>query len=138
MTIPPDLLAAYLGAEYAVFTEPEIVLRIGERSGALSVLLEETGVESAAFVTAANPKGELAGPEHNALAAEALMRAQAEAGYACLPSEGRDPRGEWPPEPGVLILGISRHEAEVLGRSYDQNAIVYVEKGRPPELVPLV
>jgi len=63
------------------------------------------------------------------------MHAQREAGYACVPGMGRDPGGEWPSEPSVLVLGISRREAEVLGRSYDQNAIVFYEKDTAAELV---
>jgi len=52
-----------------------------------------------------------------------------------IPGVGRDPRGEWPAEPSVLVLGISRREAEILGRSYEQNAVVFVERGGAPELV---
>lgn len=135
MTIDPGLLAAYLGAEYVVFGEPDIVLRVGERSAALEALLEETGADTAAFVTAANPGGILADAGGNALSTEALYRAQEQAGYTCLAGEGRDPQDEWPAEPSVLVLGISRGEAEILGRSYEQSAIVFVEKGRPPELL---
>ncbi|MGH8720503.1 MAG: DUF3293 domain-containing protein, partial [Burkholderiales bacterium] len=51
--------------------------------------------------------------------------------------EGRDPQQEWPAEPSVLVVGIARAEAEVLGRGYEQNAIVFVEKGKAPELVML-
>lgn len=135
MTIDPGLLAAYLGAEYVIFGEPDIVLRVGEASAALEALLQETGADTAAFVTAANPGGLLAEAGDNALSTEALYRAQEQAGYTCLAGEGRDPQDEWPAEPSVLVLGISRAEAEILGRSYEQNAIVFVEKGRPPELL---
>jgi hypothetical protein len=135
MPVGPDLIVAYLGAEYIVFGAPELVLRIGEPSAALDALLEAEGAHSAAYVTAANPGGRLAGTTENVLASTALLEAQREAGYACFAGEGRDPQDEWPPEPSVLVVGIARAEAEVLGRSYDQNAIVYVEKGKAPELV---
>jgi hypothetical protein len=52
--------------------------------------------------------------------------------------EGRDPAGKWPAEPSVLAVGMSRHEAMVMGRSYEQNAIVFIEKGKAPELVVLL
>jgi hypothetical protein len=135
VTIDPKLLAAYLAAEYVVYSEPMILLRIGEWSEALDALLEDAGAETAAFVTAANPGGRPADPADNALAAEALLLAQEQAGYACVVGEGRDPLGEWPAEESVLVLGMPRAEAEILGRSYEQNAIVYLERGRPPELV---
>lgn len=118
-----------------MFTAPPVALRIGESSDALDALLEDAGVDTAAFVTAANPRGMPADPEDNALSTEALLVAQREAGYACVPGAGGDPRGEWPSEPSVLVLGISRREAEILGRSYEQNAIVFVERGGAPELI---
>jgi hypothetical protein len=71
----------------------------------------------------------------NELACAALHQALADAGYVCYLGEGRDPEGGWLAEPSVLALGISRHEAMVLGRSYEQNAIVFVQKASPPELV---
>ena len=135
MPVGPDLIAAYLAADYVVFGEPELVLRIGEASDELDALLEADGADSAAFVTAANPHGRIAGTTENVLATTALLQAQREAGYACYAGEGRDPQQEWPAEPSVLVVGIPRREAEVLGRSYEQKAIVFVEKGRPPELV---
>jgi hypothetical protein len=136
--IPSDQLAAYRNAEYAVFTDDPFVLRVGERSDRLDAMLEDAGVETAAFVTAANPAGMPADARDNALSTEALLNAQREAGYACLSGAGRDPLGAWPAEPSVLVLGISRREAEILGRSYGQNAIVFFEKGAAAELVVLV
>lgn len=135
MPVGLDLIAAYLAADYVVFGEPELVLRVGEASEALDALLEAEGTNTAAFVTAANPHGRPAGRTENVLATTALLEAQREAGYACLAGEGRDPQGEWPAEPSVLVLGVTRAEAEVLGRSYEQNAIVFVERGKAPELV---
>jgi hypothetical protein len=35
----------------------------------------------------------------------------------------------------VLAIGISRENATAAGRAFGQNAIVFVEKGRAPELV---
>jgi hypothetical protein len=37
----------------------------------------------------------------------------------------------------VLAIGISRENAEAAGRAFGQNAIVFAEKGKPPELVVL-
>ena len=130
-----DLIAAYLAADYVVFGEPELVLRIGEASAALDALLEAEGAQTAAYLTAANPQGRLAAQAENLLATTALLEAQREAGYACYAGEGRDPQREWPAEPSVLVVGISCAEAETLGRGYEQNAIVFLEKGKPPELV---
>jgi len=133
----PDLRAAYEKALYVVLGAPDLVIRIGERNPDLDDLLDADGVETAAFLTAANPNGILQGKEENELARAALHQVLADEGYICYVGEGRDPEGEWPAEPSILALGISRHEAEVIGRSYEQNAIVFIERGKPPELVVL-
>jgi hypothetical protein len=135
--VRPDLLAAYQKALYVVYGAPELVIRIGERNEDLDALLEADGLDTAAYLTAANPGGELQTKMENELACAALHQALADAGYICYLGEGRDPEGDWPAEPSILALGISRHEAEVIGRSYEQNAIVFIERGKAPELVVL-
>jgi hypothetical protein len=137
MPMTPELRTAYEQALYVVYGSPELVLRVGEPSEALDALMDEEGAESAAFLTAANPRGELQPQRENELSSAALHQALADAGYSCLLGEGRDPKDEWPPEPSVLAIGISRHEAAVIGRSYEQNAFVFIERGKPAELVPL-
>lgn len=131
------LLDAYRRALYVVYGAPDLVFRIGERNATLDALLDEEGADTAAYLTAANPNGELQEERTNALSCAALHQALADAGYTCYAGEGRDPRGKWPPESSVLAVGISRHEAIVIGRSYEQNAIVFIEKGEAPELVAL-
>ena len=137
MPLRPDLRAAYEKALYVVLGAPDLVIRVGERNADLDDLLEADGVETAAFLSAANPNGILQGQAENELARAALHQVLADEGCICYVGEGRDPEGEWPAEPSILALGISRHEAEVIGRSYEQNAIVFIERGKPPELVVL-
>ena len=135
MPLPPDLLAAYTKALYVVFGAPDLVIRIGEPNEVLDAVMDEEGADTAAFLTAANPGGALQDKRANDLSAAALHQALADAGYSCFVGEGRDPEGDWPPEPSVLAVGISRQEAAVIGRSYEQNAIVFIELGKAPELV---
>ena len=130
MPLTPDLIEAYEQACYALEAGP--VLRIGAHSAALDRLLEAHGAATAAFVTAANPRGE----ERANAANEAAMAAlRASLRWPWLPGEGRDPAGRWRAEPSVLVLGISRAQAEALGRRLEQNAIVFVQEGSPAELV---
>ena len=114
---------------------PELVLRIGEPSPRLDALLEAAGADSAAFVTAANPRGERRSAAENRAAAAALRELLAAAGYPLHAGEGRDPEGRWPAEPSFLVVGIYRANAEALGRLFQQNAIVCVLKNGSPELV---
>ena len=135
MRLDPELLEAYRCALYVVYGAPDLVIRIGERNAALDALLDEDGADTAAYLTAANPNGELQDETANEVSCAALHQALADAGYTCFAGEGRDPAGHWPAEPSVLAVGISRREAMMMGRSYEQSAIVFIEHGNAPELV---
>ena len=138
MPLDSGLLQAYRRAHYVVYGAPELVIRIGERNAALDALLDEDGAATAAYLTAANPGGMPQEPGANEISCAALHQALADAGYTCYLGEGRDPASRWPAEPSVLAVGVSRHEAMVIGRSYEQNAIVFIERGKAPELVVLL
>src|SRR5256885_11703565 len=134
MSATPELIAAYEKALYVVFGMPELVIRIGEPNPDLDELLEAEGAATAAFITAANPQGELTSAWKNEIADAALVDTQTKAGYRCFEGEGRDRQGRWKPERSALVVGISRADAESVGRAFGQNAIVFVERGRAPEL----
>jgi glycine/D-amino acid oxidase-like deaminating enzyme len=136
MPLTPELIAAYENADYVVYAQPELVLKIGEPSRRLDTLLEQEGTATAAFLTAANPRSEPRPPAENAAALARLDQVIAAAGYPWRPGEGREPDGSWV-EPSRLVMGIYRDNAEKLGRIFGQNAIVFIEKGRAPELVVL-
>jgi len=137
VTATPELIAAYEKALYVVFGKPELVLRIGRHNPDLDELLEAEGAATAAYITAANPRGEARTAWQNEIANAALVELQTKAGHPCYEGEGRDPEKRWTPERSVLVIGISRPDAEAVGRAFEQNAIVFVEKGRAPELVVL-
>ena len=128
------LLEAYEDSDYVVFAEPELVLRIGEPSPRLDRLLETHEAESAAFVTAANPRSEKRSAAQNAEAMSALEGILAAAGYPRYPGEGRAADGSWR-EASVLAVGIYRENAAALGKLFGQNAVVFIEKGKAPELL---
>jgi putative PIN family toxin of toxin-antitoxin system len=130
MPLTPGLIQAYENASYAL--DSGAVLRVGVRDPDLDRLLGARGATTAAFVTAANPRGEARTRAENEAAMSALRASLA---LPWLPGEGRDPGGHWSAEPSLLVLGIARADAEALGRRLEQNAIVFVEQGRAPELV---
>ena len=137
MALSRELLTAYEDADYVVFTKPELILRIGEPSPRLDALLEEAGADSAAYISAANPRGERRPEAANQASHSVLKDLVAASGYPHFPGEGRDPEGRWAPEPSFLVLGIYRDNAELMGQLFGQNAIVFVEKGEAPRLLPL-
>jgi hypothetical protein len=142
MPLDPALRAAYERAEYVVFGSPPVQFRVGEPSEVIEALMAMHRATCGAFVSSANTRG-VATPENERRLAAFLLRSQTDeltaAGkYRVFHGEGRDPEGKWNAEPSVLILGIPRAEAEALGRRLEQNAIVWIEQGRAPELLVLV
>jgi len=125
---------AYRNADYVVFADREFVLRIGEPSAVLDELIRNEGATTAAFITAANPRGDPRSTEENGVANAALQNFVATAGYPHYWGEGRDPFGSWA-EPSFLVIGIYRANAEALAQLFEQNAIVFCEVGRAPELI---
>jgi hypothetical protein len=134
MALSAKLLAAYRKTDYVVFAEPPLVIRVGAPSRELDALLEGEDATSAAYISACNPRSERASDAENEAASAALVASQKEAGYALYRGEGRNPGGGWA-ERSYLIIGIARADAETLGRAFEQNAIVFCEKGRPAELI---
>jgi len=132
----PEQLEQYRKADYVVFADRQVVLRVGEPNPELDDLIVTEGATTAAFVTAANPRGEKRSDTENGVANAALQSFVSAAGYPHFWGEGRDPFGSWA-EPSFLVIGIYRANAEALGQLFEQNAIVFCEVGRAPELVVL-
>lgn len=137
MALDSELLKAYRQAEYVVFGEPPLVLRVGEANRRLDTILEAARKETAAFLTACNARGERRSDADNQAAQVRLEQALEEKPYGCYPGEGRDPEGRWPAEPSLLVVGIPRADAEALGRRFEQNALLFVERGGAPQLIVL-
>ncbi|HTM60372.1 MAG TPA: DUF3293 domain-containing protein [Burkholderiales bacterium] len=134
MPISPEQLDAYTKADYVVFSDRQVVLRVGKKNDQLDELINAEGAKTAAFVTAANPRGDKRSEKENGVANAALQSFVQAAGYPHFWGEGRDPFGSWA-EPSFLVIGIYRANAEALGQLFEQNAIVFCEIGRPPELI---
>ena len=137
-SVDQQLLDAYLSAEYWVEEVPvPFALRVGFGSEALRALHVECGVSCSAFLTAYNPGSR---PHSDAWNRAAQDRMEADLiceGFALRRGVGQDPLGVWPGEPSVLALGIPRDRAEVIGRRYGQNAVVWSDAGGIPELLEL-
>src|SRR5262245_28846163 len=135
MAVPQPLVEAYKAAHYIVFGEPDIILIVGEPNGELDALLDAHGAAAAAFVTAANPRGRRRRLVENVIAFHSLKNFLKKTRYVFFEGEGRDPTGGWRPEGSVLVIDIPLAEAAALGRRYEQNAIVFIERGHAPELL---
>ena len=126
--VHPLLLVAYRAANYAVFGPDgrEFVLRIATVSRELVRHMLAAGNSSAAYLTAFNPYSEPRARDENLASQMELEEELSSLNLMMLRGEGRDASGEWPPEPSVLALGISCHDADRLARQFQQNAYVWV------------
>jgi hypothetical protein len=134
--VDPDLLAAYVQTTYWVSSQPQpIGLRIGQKSALLARLLAARQVSQWAFVTAWNPRSQLRSDWYNIGRENALLREVCRRGLQWLPGLAAGDGSDWPAEPAMLVLGMSRPEARRLGRRFRQNAVVVGERGGVAQLV---
>ena len=130
------LIDAYRASVYWLRVEPTpIAIRIGETNPDLDTLLQRLHARRYAIVTAHNPRSLLLRPEENAARQENLRRHLEQQGYDSLLTEAMSGRGDWPPEIGHFIIGITEREALRVARDYQQNAVVYGELGQIPRLL---
>ena len=133
-----DLVSAYRATDYVAFNGSRAFLvRIGHHSLLVDALLARMKATSGAFITAWNPFSKSQSAGANACRDRELKSYLSAQGFAFLVGEGRGQIGEWPAEPSILALGMSRARAAFIGRRFRQNAIVYVPLGRPAELIML-
>jgi hypothetical protein len=109
-------------------------LRIDRHDPGAEAWLAAAGARRMALMTAWHPMSRLR-PDRLNRARLAMLARRAAAGAVCLlPSMGEG-AGDWPPEPGLAVAGLTRGRALRLARRFRQHAIVWVEPGRPPRLL---
>lgn len=128
------LEAAYRATSYRVeHPDGAFTLRVGVRSRTLDRLLSKHGLRTWAYVTAWNPFSTIVPTEEN-LARQRWL--EDEAARRWWPSfAGRGVGPGWAVEPSLLILGIVKSDAVLLGREQRQAAIVVGELQQPARLV---
>ena len=137
--LSPELIQAFLETYYRVHQNgpdaPPLALRVGEASPDLIALHRTHGVDCSAFLTAFNPFAKKVYDASNLQRQEALKQEVSRHRLVFLPGEGQHPTNGWPAEPSVLVLGLSLEAAKVMGRQYEQAAIVWIGPQAVPELV---
>ncbi|MDJ0594896.1 MAG: DUF3293 domain-containing protein [Pleurocapsa sp. MO_226.B13] len=130
-----SLQTAYQKAIYEVYYGKETIkLEIGKYNPRLGRLLEESNCTSWALITAFNPYSQPRSPTENQQRHQSLIEHLQSLPFILIDALGKDPNGDWTPETSVLIVGIKLIQAKEIGRKFAQNAIVYGELGKPPEL----
>ena len=135
MAIAAELLAAYTATDFVVFDGQERwALHVGAGSPRVDALLDRHGATRATIVTAFNPRSRVLTPDANEARHRALVRLLEARGVTFRPGAGRDPRGQWTAETECIVFGISLAEGLEIARRFDQNAVVFIERGRAPRL----
>ncbi len=130
--IDQSLIHAYNNTNYRVFN-PELVLKIGDLHPGLDKLLLEWGKNTWAFITASNPfSNPLSDGVNNA---RFVLLKESVKSYIYFEGEGMGSDPSWKPERSSLIIGINELEAIEIGKSFEQNAIVFGRIDSVAELV---
>lgn len=131
----PELVKAYMDTNYRVFSDPELVLKVGQTQPALLALFERFGVASAVFLTAWNPMSVELPLSANQQANLELRQVVSGLGLQVI-----DGFGAWPNDPdrgeeSFLILGASRDIGHELAKQFEQAAFLLIGNSAEVELI---
>ncbi|MBM9499882.1 DUF3293 domain-containing protein [Leptospira sp. 201903071] len=112
---------SYLKTRYLVF-DPRLSIGAESFNPTLDAFLKEQGEEEWAYLTAFNPRSKILSTEENQSRNRELKLELNS--YLVLEGEGKGEDSEWVPESSFLVLGISEKEAILLGKKFQQNAIL--------------
>ena len=134
--IHPDKIQAYLATDYRLgHTAKDIILTIGQRSERLATLFAANGVNCCAFLTAYNPRGAVQSDAANERGHAELASLLRERGLTANEGSGSEEGTDWPAEKSWFALALPLDPAKVLGRHFDQDAIVWVGADAVPQLI---
>lgn len=134
--IAVDKIAAYEGTHYRFVADGLThVLRIGERSAPLELLMRCSGTGTALFITAFNPFGAERDQDENTAAHAKLLEDLRSLTSHIFDGEGADAAGLWLPEKSLLALGLIEEDARALAVRYAQDAVVWAAADATPVLM---
>ena len=119
-------------------TDIALDLRISQRQPQFDLCLRTFAVTQAAFLSACNPYSAALSASCNQARTHTLKHELQGQGWHWLEALGLPDTDAWQPEPSVLILGMDLTTARHWGRKYEQNALLHVRCGQPPQLIWLV
>jgi len=130
------LRSAYEATDYAVDDGPQgrFLIRCGSRSADVDALLDAAGTDAWVYVTACNPGSVPLSTTENAERMAHLAAVVRDRGLVHFAGTGTGTGGDWPPEPSLLVLGLTEPDAVALGRGFGQLAVVVGRRGEPARL----
>jgi hypothetical protein len=133
--IPAGIIEAYLETIYHIELDDfSDKLTIGEHSYRLDAFLQFHNHTTWTIITACNPNSIKLTKGENENRNSELAKALSTKGLKYYQATGISKDGNWL-EPSFFIPDIDFEYAELLGYTFDQNAIVYGEVGYKPEII---
>lgn len=133
----PDasLERAFRATLYRVQGRPAFTVRVGQPSPALKRWMRAAGAGSAAMLSAWNPDATPRPAVLNRREEARMLRVLRALQPAALRrGRNQDPRGLWPTESSVWVLGLSRQDLIRVGLAFGQRAILYCGPSARPRL----
>lgn len=134
-TLSPALRKAFEETQYHVLHQAPFGLQVGQPQPALSAIYQQHQTACACLITAFNPMGELLEKDENIERHAQLGRALGSAGYAALPTVAQHPANGWPAEPGFLVIGMGREDAQRWAAEWEQLAVLWTAADTVPQLL---
>jgi hypothetical protein len=130
-----ELHRAFQETHFIVYHQPPFTLRIGQPSPELDALLQASGYDCAAFITAWNPMCQTLDVTENQRRQQSLKSELDARDLIALLGIGQHPSNGWPGEESILVLGLQFDAARALAKTYGQLAFVWVDINQPAELI---
>jgi hypothetical protein len=128
-----ELETFYRQTDYVVDDgDAAFTIRLDRDNAELNNWLREHQVGSWAFLTAYNPRSEALSQEQNDARQSELITVLEEQNYRNY--QGRGVGDDWE-EPSLFICEITREAAINIGKRFEQNAILWGEMNKEPELI---
>lgn len=134
-TLSPELRKAFEETHYHVLHQAPFALQAGQAQAALAALYQQHQTDCACLISAFNPMGELLDKDENIERHAQLGRALGAAGYAALPTVAQHPANGWPAEPGFLVIGMGRDDAQRWAGEWEQLAVLWCDAAHTPHIV---
>jgi len=128
-------LESYKNANYHIYDKPPFILKIGTEEKIFAKLFEKNDVKEAAILTAYNPKSVETDISINKEQNLELEKKLVSENFSFIPAEGVCPNNKWPGEKSFLVFGMSLASAKDYGHQFNQNAIVWVDGTKIPQLI---
>jgi hypothetical protein len=134
--LPAGLVMAYMETDFVLdIGEEECVVRVrGEVPGNLENFLKSEKAATWAIISAYNSYSQERSIKENQHRHRLLQQVLTASGYKFHPAVGRSVAGDWE-EPSILALDLSYDMARALGTVFEQNAVVFGERGAVVEMI---